>query len=169
MNHLMAMLKHTIKSIHGLTPMLGKLICTLCDDIVLTKGRDEYWDEMNNLIVLKLLAPAVSNPVLTGIADYAPNDAIKALAQAAKLIQHAWAGKLIDHGGLLGVTDLSWYNERIPNWQGDLRQEFTDMYTTWKNRPVEPNVLIFPKAVIIYDLKVIETEIRQSPVNLSSP
>ena len=34
------------------------------------------------------------------------------------------------------------------------------MYTTWKNRPVEPNVLIFPKAVIIYDLKVIETEIR---------
>jgi hypothetical protein len=47
---------------------------------VAIKGREEYWDEMNSLIVLKLLAPAVSNPIHSGIAESATNEGIKALA-----------------------------------------------------------------------------------------
>lgn len=69
---------------------------------------------MNGLLVLKLLAPAISNPVISGLIGHADLDALKLMSSTAKIIQHCWVGKPIEIGEL---CKLQWLNDAIPNWQ----------------------------------------------------
>lgn len=108
---LISFFKYTLENMHSLSPYLSKYICEVCNIIKEIKGNDDYWNELNGLLVLKLLAPYVSNPVLAGIVGYADLNAVQLLTYTAKIIQHCWVGKQIENGDL---SELHWLNEDIP-------------------------------------------------------
>jgi hypothetical protein len=110
-------------------------------------------------MMTRLIEPAITNPIMAGVHDHMGLDASKALSQCAKIIKSAWLGKPLDPGTLTGVTDPSWFNERISDWNKDLRRSFAKMH---KSRRSEPKGLTFPKALLIYDLKRLQTSFLEA-------
>ena len=71
MSEIISFFQYTIENMHSLSPFLCKYLCETCQ------------------IVLRMLAPAVSNPVLAGIVEFADMNAVQLLTYTAKIIQHA--------------------------------------------------------------------------------
>lgn len=145
-NELMSFLKYTFQNLHTLSPYLSKYLCELCEEITKRKGAPDYWDEINGLLILRLLAPAVCNPVPAGIVEYAGLDAVKLLTLTAKIIQHGWAGKPIETGEL---SNLKWLNDSIPIWKSELQRSFDYMLNS---RRAEPRDIYLPKTLLLHDL-----------------
>lgn len=146
--------QYTLENMHSLSPFLGKYLCETCEIIKKVKHQEDFWNEINGLLVLRLLAPAVSNPVLAGIVEYADMNAVQLLTYAAKIIQHAWVGKGIEHGDL---SNLTWVNEKISKWRVGLQNSF---YKMLNNRKNEPKSLALPRALLIYDLQGIQSKLK---------
>lgn len=143
---LMSFLKYTLQNLHTLSPYLSKYLFELCEYITKMKGSPDYWDEINGLLILRLLAPAVCNPVPAGIVEYAGLDAVKLLTLTAKIIQHGWAGKPIETGEL---SNLKWLNDEIPKWKEELKKSFDCMLNS---RRAEPRDIYLPKTLLLHDL-----------------
>ena len=56
------------------------------------------------------------------------------------------------------VIDISWFNEKVPEWNSDLKRSFGKLYRT---RRSEPKDLTFPKALLIHDLRKIQNGFLQ--------
>lgn len=146
--------QYTLENMHSLSPYLGKFLSATCEIIKKLKAQEDFWNEINGLLVLRLLAPAVSNPVLAGIVEYADMNAVQLLTYAAKIIQHAWVGKGIEHGDL---STFPWINEKISKWRAGLQNSF---YKMLNNRKHEPKSFALPRALLIYDLQAIESKLK---------
>lgn len=146
--------QYTLENMHSLSPYLGKFLTATCEIIMKIKAQEDFWNEINGLLVLRLLAPAVSNPVLAGIVEYADMNAVQLLTYAAKIIQHAWVGKSIEHGDL---STFTWINEKISKWRAGLQSSF---YKMLNNRKNEPKSFALPRALLIYDLQAIESKLK---------
>ncbi|CAG9324834.1 unnamed protein product [Blepharisma stoltei] len=151
---LISFFKYTLENMHSLSPYLSKFICEVCNIITEIKGTEDYWNELNGLLILKLLAPYVSNPVMAGIVEYADLNAVQLLTYTAKIIQHCWVGKQIENGDL---SELVWLNEEIPKWKIELQRSFERMY---RSRKGEPRTIALPKTLILYDLSQIKSKLK---------
>ena len=146
---LISFLKYTLENLHSLSPYLAKFLCEICSYVEKVKGEKDHWNEVSGLLVLRLLAPAVCNPVCSGIISYAEVNAVQLLTYTAKIIQHSSVGKPIEHGEL---SELTWLNQRIPAWKEELQQAFEQMYNT---RKPEPKEIALPKTLILHDLSLL--------------
>jgi hypothetical protein len=154
MNEIISFFKYTVENMHSLSPFLCKYLCEICEIINKIKAQQDFWNEINGLLVLRLLAPAVSNPVLAGIVEFADMNAVQLLTYTAKIIQHAWVGKVIEHGDLSTQT---WINDLIPQWKNELQNSF---YSMLNSRKYEPKVISLPKTLLIYDLLALDSKIK---------
>lgn len=154
MKEIISFFQYTVENMHSLSPFLCKYLCETCTLITKIKAQEDFWNEINGLLVLRMLAPAVSNPVLAGIVEFADMNAVQLLTYTAKIIQHAWVGKVIEHGDLSSQT---WINEIIPKWKNELQHSFYVMINSKKN---EPRSIALPKSLLIYDLQGLESKMK---------
>lgn len=133
--------KYTLENLHRQNPILAKYICDVCDMICNIKDSKDYWNELNGLLILRLVAPAVSNPLTAGIVDYANTNAIQILHSTAKIIQHAWVGIPIENNEL---AEIEWINKQIVVWAAQLQNSFLSMY---ESRRGQPKGLALPKTL----------------------
>lgn len=154
MSEIISFFQYTLENMHSLSPFLCKYLDETCQIITKVKAQEDFWNEINGLLVLRLLAPAVSNPVLAGILEFADMNAVQLLTYTAKIIQHAWVGKVIEHGDLSTQT---WINEKIPQWRNELQHSF---YLMLNSKKSEPKVIALPKSLLIYDLMALESKMK---------
>ena len=154
MSEIISFFQYTLENMHSLSPLLCKYLCETCQIITKIKAQEDFWNEINGLLVLRMLAPAVSNPVLAGIVEFADMNAVQLLTYTAKIIQHAWVGKVIEHGDLSTQT---WINSKIPQWKNELQHSFYTMLHSKKN---EPKMITLPKTLLIYDLMALESKMK---------
>lgn len=152
-SELINFIRYALENLQNMSPMLAKFICELVDNIIEIKQEEAFWDEMYGLIVKKLLQPAITNPIMAGIHDFTGLDSSKALVQCSVIISHAWLGTPFESRDLKEVIDISWFNEKVHEWNSDLKRSFGKLYRT---RRSEPRDLTFPKALLIHDLRKIQ-------------
>ena len=154
MSEIISFFQYTVENMSTLSPLFCKYLCETCEIITKIKNQEDFWNEINGLLVLRMLAPAVSNPVLAGIVEFADMNAVQLLTYTAKIIQHAWVGKVIEHGDLSNQT---WINEKIPKWKNELQNSFSSML---KGKKYEPKTIALPKTLLIYDLLSLEAKLK---------
>lgn len=137
-------LKYTLESLHKQCPLLAKFLCCLSETLTETKG--EYWHEVVNLLVLRVLAPAVSNPVASGVVEVCGSVAMNVLKETARLLHCAWLGKAVESGEL---SEVSWVNAMLPQWHEELKGAFARMLM---GKREETAPLFLPRALVLCDL-----------------
>lgn len=158
---LMRFLKYTLENMHTLTPILARFLCSLCDLIREGKGSGDCWQELCNLLVLRVLTMAISNPLVYGVTDACGAAAMNVLKEMGRLLHHIWLGKTVDTGDLSEVT---WLNDVVLQWQGELQAAFNAMISA---RKVVPKAVTLPRALIMYDLTEISKSFQSSSLPLS--
>ncbi|CAG9314366.1 unnamed protein product [Blepharisma stoltei] len=151
---LMSSLNHTLEHLNTISPWLCKYICEICKIIKEIKGRDDYWNEMNGLLIVRLLAPYIFNPALVGIVEHVDLNSIQLLTYTAKIVQGAWVGAFIDNGEL---GELKWINMELVKWKGELQMAFEKMYHA---EIPSSRGLILPKTLILSDLCQIQNRMK---------
>jgi len=137
-------LKYTLESLHKQCPLLAKFLCDLSE--ALTQAKGEYWHELANLLVLRVLAPAVSNPVASGVVEVCGSVGMNVLKETARLLHCAWLGKAVESGEL---SEVSWVNVMLPQWHEELKGAYARMLCS-KREEVKP--LFLPRALVLCDL-----------------
>lgn len=139
-------LKYTLESLHKQCPLLAKFLCYLSEALTEAKGEGAYWHELANLLVLRVLAPAVSNPVASGVAETCGSAAMNVLKETARLLHYAWLGKAVESGEL---SEVLWVNAMLPQWHEELKSAFARMLVS---KMEEAKPLFLPRALMFGDL-----------------
>jgi hypothetical protein len=138
---LVSSLCSTFETLRSTAPFLAKFVCGVCDQI--KEVQPHYWKEISTLIVTKTLAPAICNPLVSGITAAAETAGIKLLSKTARILQHACLGKSVK------LTGFEWASQHVQRWRTQLEQAFEK---TYKARKSEPRNMALPKTLLVYDL-----------------
>ena len=161
MEQLFTFLKYTVENLHKLCAPLARFLCILCEAITEVKGQADYWHELSSLLVLRVLAPAVSNPVASGLTDTCGSIAMNVLKETARLLHYVWLGKSVESGEL---SEIPWVNEVIPQWNSELRSAYAAMLVA---RKVQQTPLLLPRAMVVVDLADLTRAFQSVGVSLT--
>lgn len=153
---LVSILSYTLESLQSTAPFLGKFLCELAS--MIGACQPTYWKEISKLVVTKNLAPAICNPLVSGITVSAENAGINLLSKTARLIQHACLGKPVELKG------FEWVNQHVQRWQSELERAFAATYSA---RRSEPRNIALPKTLLIYDLNCLSIAVKHADIPIS--
>jgi hypothetical protein len=155
-NTLVSILCYTFELLQSTAPFLGKFLCEICNQI--KEFQPLYWKEISTLVVTKTLAPAMCNPLVSGITSAAENSGINLLSKTARIIQHACLGKPIE------ISGFEWANQHLQRWRSELEAAFDKTYNA---RRSEPRNIALPRTLLIYDLTSLSAAVRQADISIS--
>jgi hypothetical protein len=155
-NTLVSILCYTFEILQSTAPFLGKFLYEICNQI--KEFQPLYWKEISTLVVTKTLAPAMCNPLVSGITSAAENSGINLLSKTARIIQHACLGKSIE------ISGFEWANQHLQRWRSELEAAFDKTYNA---RRSEPRNIALPRTLLIYDLTSLSAAVRLADISIS--
>jgi len=153
---MVSILVYTFESLQSTAPFLGKFLFETCNYI--KEVQSTYWKEISTLVITKNLAPAICNPLVSGITSAAENAGINLLSKTARIIQHACLGKSFE------IKGFEWANQFIQRWQTELENGFNKTYNT---RRSEPRNIALPRTLLIYDLNCLSAAVKRADIPIS--